>query len=392
MINPNLLNILKSNPDDPSYSIIIQDFNQPEFCNKDELQMTIHQVNPNVFDIIAKKDEIIQTLKELLTDNNIEIPDQYDLSINNIVQKTLSVSSILNYDQASDMFTSGLTGSISAESNQTIPSQSVQGEIKNKRIIFTTKDYPNVLNSHQFIVQKNQLTINLTDDIENIEVTLNHSDLIASYNDYSVSIPFIPFKCTTITDGQVVIDIEDVRESIIPTQIINDLDATIESHNTEINTLQNSIDEDEMTEEEIAEINADIETLTNETNILINRKQAILNKIQGLNFSSTKPFEIDIKYTYHDDITNKFIECINFELTQEITIDFLNTYKSLPGLILTIDKQNKKYSSYDTVFKTNNLDEYIGVTITFNNLKRLREPIEVNAIIIGDDIVQTNAG
>ena len=387
MIDPNILNVLKSKLDDPSYSVIIQGFDQPTFCNREELQMIVHQVNPNVFDIINKKDTIIQTLKQLLTDNNIEIPDQYDLSINNIVQKTFTVDSVLNYDETNDLFTSGLSGRISAESNQKIPSQLVQGEIKNKRILFTTKDYPNVFNNSQFTVNKNQIIIDVDNSIQNIEVKLTHNNIVASYEEYAVLIDFIPYTTNTVVDGQMIINIEDIQNTTMPTTIIQNLDNQLAAKDTAINELQAILD-DEDPEQEIDrdEIEAQKQTLEEEREVIENRKQAVLTKIQELNFSSSTPFNIEIQYTYVDDITNYFIESINFELCPEIYIDFLNKYTDLPGIILTIDEKNKKYTSYDTVFKKNDLDQYIGVTITFNNLKRLREPIEVNAIIIGDDI------
>lgn len=390
MIDPNILNVLKSKLDDPSYSVIIQGFDQPTFCNREELQMIVHQVNPNVFDIINKKDTIIQTLKQLLIDNNIEIPNQYDLSINNIVQKTFTIDSMLNYDQANDMFTSGLSGRISAESNQNIPSQLVQGEIKNKRILFTTKDYPNEFDHNCFTVNKNQLIIDVDDKIQDIKVIITHNNITASYETYSVIIDFIPYITNTVVDGQIIINIEDIQNTIMPTETIQGLDDQINDRDTMINELRTILNEDSEEEINEEEIEAQITTLQEEQNIINNRKQAILNKIQGLNFSSSNPFNIEIKYTYADDIVNSFIESINFELCPEIYIDFINKYNNLPGILLTIDEKNKKYTSYDTTFKKNDLGQYIGVTITFNNLKRLREPVEVNAIIIGDNIVETN--
>ena len=385
MIDPQILNILKSNREDPSYSIIIQGFQQPEFCNREELEMTIYQVNPNVFDIIENNANIIDTLKQTLTNNNIEIPDYYDLSINNIVQKKFNINSILNYSQAENTFTSGLTGRISSEKNMNIDSQSTQGEIKNKRIIFSTKDYPNVLDEKHFIIRKEQIIVKLEDNIKDIQATITHANLTASYDSHNELIEFKPFVVNTITDGELIIDIEDIRNFIMPTETINSIIEGINEKTNEITILQQSLDD--ATESDAETINAQITILENEILNLTKRKKAIIDQIQGLNFTSTKPFNFDIKYTHRDDITNKFFECINFELAPEINIDFLNTYKNIPGLILTIDKKNKKYSSYDTTFKTNEDGEYNGVTIIFNNLKRIKEPIDVNVIIMGDSIV-----
>lgn len=170
----------------------------------------------------------------------------------------------------------------------------------------------------------------------------------------------------------------------MPTNIISSLTTSISNKEDTIIELNNSLED--ATEEEKEEIEAEIATLETDILNLTKRKQAIIDQIQGLNFTSVKPFNFDITYTYHDDITNHFIECINFELAPEINIDFLQTYKNIPGLVLTIDEKDKKYSSYSTTFKTNEQGLYNGVTITFNNLKRLREPIDVNVIIMGDSI------
>ena len=384
MIDPRILNILKSNQLDPSYSILINSFYQPEFCNKDELQIVVQQVNPNVFDIIDKKDIIITSLKTLLEENDIPIPDLNDLSINNITRKTLTIDSILNYDNSSNMFTSGLIGNISAESNENIPSQQLQGEILNKRIKFSTKDYPNVLaNNNQFLIQTNQIIIDIPNNITAIDVKVSHDNLTASYNEYNIIIPFKPLHFNEIINNKIVIDIEDIRQALIPQNIIEDLE-------NNINTITEEIEEKELflsgNDEEDDDILSEISALKSERNMYTHRKNAIINKIGALTFTSTKPFEFDIRYTYQNDIIST-VECINFELTSEININFLNVYKSIPGVVLTIDKQDKMYSSYDTVFTTNQDGDYTGVKLIFNNLKKIRQPIKVNAIIIGDKVV-----
>lgn len=370
MIDPNILNILKSNSQAPSYSILVERFSQPEFCNKEQLQIVMHQVSPNLNDIINNKNNVIETLKGKLTENNIPIPELSELSINNIVSKTLSIDSILNYDQTGSMFTSGLTGSISAESVQNTPQQSLNGRIKNKRITFDSKDYPNVFSNNQFNVQKEKVTIDIANNIQSIEVTVSHNDLVASYNTNHILIPFNPITFNTITDNQLIINMADIRTAITPTAALNDID-------DQIDALENPVEDPQMTTEQIAEA----------IDILNKTKQAIIDKINGLNFSLPQPFSFVIKYQYTNDITSSQIECIRCELASQIDIDFLTPFNDLPGIIITIDKDNKKYSSYDMDFKTDNSDRYSGVVITFNNLKKIREPIPINILIIGDDFV-----
>ncbi len=387
MIDPRILNILKSNSLDPSYSILIEDFYQPEFCNKEELEITVHQINPSFFDIINKKDIIIDTLKNLLTENNIEIPNQNDLSINNIVSKTFTIGSTLNYNQSEGLFVSGLTGYISSEVNQEIPSQSIEGQFKNKRLIFTNKDYPRVFTEDKFKINKDQIIISIPNDIENVDVILSHAPIPVSSTEYNELFTFTPMHFKTIIDNKITIDIESVRENVFGGKLTA-LDNTISEKETQIESLTETlVTGDELTpeeEENNAAIQQQIDTLITAKTKAENEKQAILNKSDSINFAGAKPFDIQMNYSYYDDISSSGIECINFDLQSEIHLDFIKRYKSVPGVVLTVDKQNKRYSSYDTVFSIDGDGLYNGVTIIFNNLKRIREPIDVNAIIIGD--------
>lgn len=393
MIDPKILKILQSNSLNPGYSVVIDKFYQPESCNKDELQMKVLQVNPNLFTIINKKDAIISQLKELLTENNIAIPDTNDLSINNIVAKTLAIDSILNYDQTEKLFTSGLSGRIVEESNQPLPGQTVQGKIKNKRITFTTKDYPVLLDYHKIIVKNDQIVINLPNNIETIDVKISHANLVATYNNTNRAIITFPdFHFNTIEDRKITINISDIKEQLI-NSIQNEIDILKSDAQTDITNLQASIvtgtEENPLTseqEENNASVLEEITQLENQIQEYNEKEQAMIYKIEALSFTSTQPYDIDIKYTYASDISANAIECINFELKSEITIEFLNKYLGVPGIIITINAENKIYSSYDTIFTTDNNGYYDSVTIKFNNLKRIRQPIDVNAIIIGDKI------
>ena len=74
MINTNILNILESNFQDPSYSVVISKFEQPEFCNKDQLKIYMQQFTPNLETIIENNKNNIDRLKQILKENNIPIP------------------------------------------------------------------------------------------------------------------------------------------------------------------------------------------------------------------------------------------------------------------------------------------------------------------------------
>jgi len=219
MIDPNILKSLESTAidDDPSYSVIIKKISQPtKYCSKDQLQLIVHQINPNLLQIIQSQNNDIKKLKNELTQNNIPIPRLTNLSINNIVQKTLTIDSVLDFDSSNSMFISGIIGGITEESNQDI----------------STTDEPNI-----------------------------------------------------------------------------------------------------------------------------------------------KP------------LTSQHIESVTFTLASKIDIDFLFAYATIPGIIITANESSKLYSSYSLNFKQNDDNEYIGVTISFKNLKRKREYDNINVIIIGDEVV-----
>ena len=71
MISPNILKILKSTHEDPSYSVIITGYDQQESCDRDKTTLIVEQVNPNLYDIIENKEQVIDVLKKTLRDNNL---------------------------------------------------------------------------------------------------------------------------------------------------------------------------------------------------------------------------------------------------------------------------------------------------------------------------------
>lgn len=391
MIDPNLLNILKSNLNDPSYSVIIQDFQQPKFCNKDRLQMVVQQVNPNLFKIIEVKNNIIEKLMNALNDNDIEIPDFYDLSINNIVEKTLTIDSTFDYNLTNELFTSGITGTISHEEVKELPSTQLETIIKNKHINITTNDSPLLLTANQFNITKNKITIDIPKNIAKIEVIVSHKNLNIEYKNEMISIPVDSITYNEIENNQIIININDFIDNLLNCDILqsitNDINL-IDEHIMELNA--ELIIDDDLTEEQQqynANINARIQELEDSKTELKNKQNIIENKIKSLNFSDSIPFNLNIEYHTENDLTSKGIECINCELQTSIDIDFINKYKNLPNVILTIDNHNKIYSSYELEFKTDTNNNYSGVIINFKNMKKIRTPIEISIVIIGDKIV-----
>lgn len=173
MINPNILKSLESNFQDPSYSVIISKFEQPEFCNKDQLKIYMEQFSPNLEHIIENNLNVIERLKSLLTENNIEIPnDIYVSSINNCIQKTFIVDSMLNYNTKDGMYISQLNGTIENDIELNTTSRLVKGTISNQKVILTQNDVPNNFNRSKFKIKDNKLIINIPKKIETISIAL----------------------------------------------------------------------------------------------------------------------------------------------------------------------------------------------------------------------------
>ena len=89
-----------------------------------------------------------------------------------------------------------------------------------------------------------------------------------------------------------------------------------------------------------------------------------------------------------DDIMSNYVEMVDTILQDEINIEFNRPYVNMPAIIPTIDKKYKSYyKSYDTEFIIDEeTNQYTGVTITFNKLKRKIIYPTINLTIIGDTI------
>lgn len=294
MINQNILNILKSSFQDPSYSVIITDFQQPEFCNKNQLQMIVQQFNPNLEKIIENNERVIEELKKILEENDIEVPESlYALKINSCIEKTFTINSELGFNKKDSLFISQLSGSIETEEEKNIRSSIVKGKIKNKKIIIEKKDVPNYLNLSKFRIKEESLYITVPKKFETIELLINNELINTEINQ----------------KNQIIVPLDDIIDSEI---------------------------------------------------------------------------SFKISYTLYNDLTSQKAESIVTELQKEIEISFNNEYKKIPSVILTIDKDNKLYSGYSLDFEQDENLNYIGVKISFENLKRKKEYGDINITIIGE--------
>lgn len=386
MIDSNILNSLKSNLQDPSYSTIITDFIQPEHCNKDELQIIVEQINPNLFDVIANQNDIINTLKDVITSNNLSLPDLYQITPNTVVSKTLQIESIMDYDTSSSMFISGLIGQVTNENEKQVPSTNINGKIYYNRMHITKPDSPQYLNFSKFNVKKKSITINVPDIIQDINVTLQHDDINVQYENENTTIVFGEYTYTKIIDKKIVIELESICADLFEKYNVND-EITANSELIEEYASQKiNKNESELTTEEQninAELDSQIEELHALNESLENKNAAIRNAINKLNFGSNDTFNLSINYHTQPDITEQHIESIVTELSTTIDIDFEYEYETLPAVILTVDERKKIYSSYALEFKQEG-GKYVGVVVYLKNLKRSNQQNDINITIIGD--------
>ena len=174
MISPNILNILKSTYEDPSYSVIITGYEQEEDCNKDKTTLIVEQVNPNLYQIIENKEKIIEQLRNTLKENNIEIPASNELFVNNIVQRRFTIESGLDFDINTSMFTSKLIGSLSSENNINVRKFSLCGQIISPYAFkIVDPDNPNLFNKSKFRIRNNNLIIDIPNKIQTIHVDID---------------------------------------------------------------------------------------------------------------------------------------------------------------------------------------------------------------------------
>ena len=386
MINSNILDSLKSNLQDPSYSMIITDFIQTEHCNKDELQIVIDQINPNLFDIIANQNNIINIYQDIITENNIDLPDLDRLESNTVTSKTLKIESIIDYETTSSMFISRLTGQVINESEKQAPSTTITGDIYYNKIHITKPDSPQYLNFSKFNIKKKSIAINIPEIIQDIIVKLNHENIIVEYENETIEIEFDEYRCSNILNKQININLENICDNLFDKY---NVDEEINENNTLINQYKNNKIDDtsvELTEEEQS-INEELDqqiTELEELNEYLNGKNNIIKEaLNQLNFGSQDVFQLDISYNKKPDLTEQHIESITTKLSTQIDIDFEYKYETLPAVIITVDERKKAYSSYTLEFKQKG-GKYIGVIVYLKNLKRNNQENDINITIIGD--------
>ena len=226
MISPNILKILKSTHEDPSYSVIITGYEQQESCDKDKTTLIVEQVNPNLYDIIENKEQVIDVLKKTLRENNIDIPSNLgELSINNIVQRQFSIESKLDFDVNTSMFTSRLIGDLSNEINTEPRKFSLCAQITS---LYSFKiinpDNPVLFNRSKFKIRNNNLIIDIPNKISTVNIEIDQ---------YPQSLSTLPDPCSYESNPNIV-----SRRSFNETNIENNqitIPLTGSKHNIRIN-------------------------------------------------------------------------------------------------------------------------------------------------------------
>lgn len=102
------------------------------------------------------------------------------------------------------------------------------------------------------------------------------------------------------------------------------------------------------------------------------------------NIKSNKEILPDI-----ENINSHYIECVVTNIDKTLEIEFNRPYESIPSINITMDSSTNKnlFSNYECDFsKYRSNNQYHGVTITFNKLRKKSVYPEINILIIGDKI------
>lgn len=198
MIDTRILKSLESNFQDPSYSIVISKFEQPESCNKDSLHIYMTQFTPSLESIIENNENVIEELKKILKQKNISIPNLTISKVNSCIQKKLSIESLLDYNTTDGLFISGLTGTLENDVEKDITKRYLEGKINKKEISITENDVPNFFNITKFRIKGNNLIISVPKSVNTLKVTLKkqNTNTTSTYNESSIQ------------DGKITINID----------------------------------------------------------------------------------------------------------------------------------------------------------------------------------------
>ena len=200
MIDTRILKSLESNFQDPSYSIVISKFEQPESCNKDSLHIYMTQFTPSLESIIENNENVIEELKGILKQRSISIPNLPISKVNSCIQKKLSIESLLDYNTTDGLFVSGLTGTLENDVEKDITKRYLEGIINKKKVIITENDVPNFFNITKFRIKGNSLIISIPKSIDTLNVTLKKQN----QNTNATSI----YNESNIQDGKITINID----------------------------------------------------------------------------------------------------------------------------------------------------------------------------------------
>ena len=322
MISPNILKMLQSTHNDPSYSVMITGYDQVQDCNKDRTTLIVEQASPNLYEIIENKEKIIEQLKNTLKSHNIPIPAHNEIFVNNIVKRNFSIESSLDFDVNTSMFTSKLIGDLTNETTENPRKTSLCLQILNNfSIKITDPDNPVLFNRTKFKIRDHYFFVTIPDKIETISITID---------EYRQNQATLPNPCLTASNSSIV-----TRRTY-----------------TE------------------------------------NNKQDGYIKIP----INTGKYNIRISYTLRNSLTNQYMESVTTQLGKSININFTNAYKTLPAIILTIDKEKQNFSSYNLSFHYDDNNNYVGVTIIFKNYKTSKLNRDINVLIIGEEIDRTSSG
>lgn len=176
MIDDRILKSLISTFDDPSFSVLINNFSQNNECNKDEIIISLEQVTPNLYKLLQTKEYIIDELINLLQENNITIPNSIKNRnkehINTIVEKKIILNSGINVNENKDI-KSEINGYVDILSYGNIMSQEVIGTINSRVVRVTSRGYPVYIPIDRIKVRTNTLLITVPSNLKNFIIKID---------------------------------------------------------------------------------------------------------------------------------------------------------------------------------------------------------------------------
>ena len=249
MIDERMLNSIISTFNDPSFSVFIKDFSQNNECNRDEMEISLEQVTPNLYKLLQTKEYIIDELISLLKSRNIPIPndiiDRNKEHINSIVEKKIIFDSniAVNDDKT---FRSELNGYVDILGYGQVPIQAVEGKIKYRLIEITQKGNPVYIPIDRFKVRDDVLYVTVPTNLKDFIVKIDgEQKQYTKSEDNVLTIPYPNIHKNTHTFSIEYITKQDITNQnieVIVTSIAKEIEIEFTTPHTKLPSIILTVD------------------------------------------------------------------------------------------------------------------------------------------------------